>query len=118
MSKTINESSSLNSNHQDMTNTQTIYDFTLFNTLTFFYEYLRLKNEQMSCCLQSFDETVKIYITDRQLEDLVTVYLEGAAHSQAAAKIALRSVYPGIRLVLTICAQKVWKRVKRWQQQN
>jgi hypothetical protein len=56
------------------------------------------------------------YNTDRQLEDLVTVYLEGAAHSQAAATIALRSVYPGIRLVLTICAQKVWRRVKRWQQ--
>jgi hypothetical protein len=57
--------------------------------------------------LSSFDEFVKIYNADRQLEDLVTVYLEGAAHSQAAATIALRSVYPDIRLVLTICAQKV-----------
>ncbi len=54
-------------------------------------------NEQMACCPKSFDEIVKIYNTDRQLEDLVTVYLEGAAHSQAAATIALRSVYPGIR---------------------
>jgi hypothetical protein len=53
----------------------------------------------MSCCPKSFDEIVKIYIylTDRQLEDLVTIYLEGAAHSQEAATIALRSVYPGIR---------------------
>ncbi len=97
---------------------QTIYDFILFTTLIFYHKSFRLINEQMSCCPKSFDEIVEIYNTDRQLEDLVTVYLEGATHSQAAATIALRSVYPGIRWVLTIWAQKVWKRVKRWQQQH